>query len=216
MAKYTAAQLGICNAALRHLANKAIKSITEASEPAAACLGFYDQTRDEVLREFRWPFATRFAALTLVGGTATLPVTLEWRYSYRLPDDCLAPRRILSGTRQETEDTRIPFDTASDATGGLLYADVPPVVATDTTPQLPQLEYTVVVAEARFPADFAQAFALKLAFYIAPAVTGGDPNKLGQRAGQLYEMLLARSEFSAMTERQRDPAPESEFIRSRY
>ncbi len=216
MAKFTATQLGICNAALRHLATKAIKSLAEASEQAAACAGFYDQVRDEVLREFRWPFATRFAALTLVGGTATVPVTLEWKYSYRLPDDCLSPRRILSGTRQETEETRVPFDTASDDDGGLLYTDQPPADATDTTPQLPQLEYTALMAEARFASDFTQAFSLKLAFYIAPAVAGGDPNKLGARAGQLYEMLLQRAEFSAMTERQRDPAPESEFIRARF
>lgn len=215
MARFTAAQLGICNAALLHLANKAIRSLTDASEAAAACLLFYDQVRDEVLREFRWPFATRFAALTLVGGTSTVPVTTEWGYSYRLPADCLAPRRILSGTRRETRDDRVPFDTASDDSGGLLYTDQPPVDATSTTPQLPQLEYTALVAEARFPSDFTQALSLKLAFYVAPALTGGDPQKLGARAGQIYEAMLARSEYNAALERQRDPEPDSEFIRAR-
>lgn len=216
MARYAATQLGICNAALRHIANKPILSLAEASEAARGCTAFYDQVRDEVLGEFRWPFATRLAALTLVGGTADVPVTYEWHYSYRLPTDCLAPQRIQSGNRREGRDERISFDVASDDTGGLLYTDFAPVDATSTTPQLPQLEYTVAgLAEARFPADFAQAFSLKLAFYLAPLLTGGDPDHLGQRAGQLYEAMLARAELNAGEARQRDPEPDSEFLRAR-
>jgi hypothetical protein len=217
--QFSASAAGICNVALRHLGiGKRILSLTEAgNENAAACAQFYDQTRDEVLHEFNWPFARRYAALALVGGTTSIPVTLDWQYSFRVPADCLSPRRILSGSRIETELTRVPFAVGSDAVGGLLFTDQPFVAATDTVPALPQLEYTAAITtEARFSADFAQAMALKLAFYIAPSVTGGDPNKLGARAFQLYDRALAIAENTAANEQQRDQAPDSEFIRARY
>jgi hypothetical protein len=209
---------GICNRALRHLAiGKPIASLTENSENARACADFYDEVRDEVLRDFNWPFARRFAALALVGGTATLAVTPEWQYSYRLPDGCLAVRRLMSGSRVETPTTRIPFATGGDDTGGLLYTDQAVVAATSSTLALPHLEYTAsVTAEARFPVDFAQAFSFKLAFYLAPELTGGDPNKLGARAGGMYERILSGAQLAALYEQQRDVEPvDSEFIRAR-
>lgn len=216
--QFVATSAGIANQALRHLGNsEQITGLTENSANAAACSAFYDTTRDEVLREFNWPFARRYATLVLVGGTATVPVTMDWQYSYRVPTDCLKARRLLPGTRLDVPETRWSFSIGGDSTGGLLYTEMPYVAATATTPQLPQLEYTAeITAEARFPADFAQAFACKLAFYLSPALTqGGDQFKLGQRALGMYSQLLAQAEANAMNEQQPDPAPESEFIRTR-
>lgn len=207
----------ICNAALMHLAvNKPIVTLTDQTPEARACNQFYDQTRDEIFADFNWPFARRYAALTLVGGTADVPVTLDWQYSYRLPADSLYARRLLPGTRLDVPETRIPFALGSDATGGLLFTDLAAVAATSTTPAIPQLEYTAAItAEARFPADFSQAFSLKLAFYMAPVLTGGDPNKLGARAYQLYQIAIANAQDTAKNEQQADVAPDSEFIRIR-
>lgn len=208
----------ICNAALRHLAiGKPIANLTETTENAQACAAFYDQTRDEILADFQWPFAKRFATLgAVVGGTDTIPVNLDWQFSYRVPADALYCRRLLTGTRLDVPETRIPFALGSDATGALLFTDLAHVAATATTPEIPQLEYTAAItAEARFPADFAQAFSLKLAFYMAPSLTGGDPNKLGQRAFQLYQMAIANAQDTAWNERQPDQPAESSFIRTR-
>src|SRR4051812_32897245 len=96
--------VGICNMALGHLAvGKAIGALTEASQEARACLRFYEQARDEVLRDFPWPFATTVEALALV---AVQPTT-EWGYSYRYPLNCLALRRIPSGVRNDTRGTTV-------------------------------------------------------------------------------------------------------------
>lgn len=217
MPQFRATTASICNAALRHLAiGKPIANLTEASANAEACAAFYDQVRDEVLADWNWPFATRYATLVLVGGSATVPVTPDWQYSYRTPTDCLTPRRLLTGTRQDIPITRIPFANGGDATGGLIYTDCPVIASTSTTPQLPFLEYTgVVTAEAMFAPSFAQALSFKLAFYIAPGLTPGDPSKLGQRAAQLYQATLAQAQSNAMNEQQKDPIAESEFIRAR-
>jgi hypothetical protein len=208
----------ICNLALYHLAaSKPIANITEASANAQACLVFYDATRDEVLREFNWPFARRYAALTLVGGTSTVPVTLDFQYSYRVPADCLRVRRILSGNRNESPETQIPFRLGSDTAGGLLYTDFAVIAATSSAPQQPQIEYTAELsAEARFAPDFVQAFAFKLAFYMAPSISqGGDSGKLGARAYQMYQQTMAQAEANALNEQVPDPVVESSFIRAR-
>jgi len=70
--------------------------------------------------------------------------------------------------------------------------------------------------EQSFPPDFAEAVSLLLAAYLAPTLTGGDPQKLGGRALQLYEWAIARAKANARNEQQDDMLiPESEFIRSR-
>lgn len=195
----------ICNQALLHLGNT--KTITDLendrSVEAKACRVFYEQDRDEVLRDFAWPFAKRIAAFALV---ATDPVD-DWGYSYRLPADYLALREIGNGfNRVATPDTREPFVIASDATGGLLYVDV-----ADAT-----VEYTARIEDvAQFPPDFVRALALKLASDIAPAVTGGDEFNLGEKALAKYFLALRRAEVNALNEQAPDVPPDADLVRVR-
>jgi hypothetical protein len=102
-------KVSICNVALSHLANSTeIQDLdAEPSKEAQACRRLFDLTRDEVLRDFPWPFATASAALTLF---ASNPNT-EWGYSYRMPAGKLFFRRILSGvgTTAGSPGSRIGF-----------------------------------------------------------------------------------------------------------
>lgn len=198
-----ASKVGIFNLALSHLSHaKAVASDTEISEEAAACRRFYDQALEEVLRDFPWPFATKLAALGLV---ETDPND-EWGYSYQVPSDCLLFRRILSGTRNDSRQSRVPYRIAYGTSGAVIFTD-----AEDA-----QGEYTVRVTDtARFAPDFVQALALLLAAYIAPTVTGGDPFKLGQRALQLYQYTLTKAQANAANEEQAEQEPEAETIRAR-
>lgn len=240
MPRATLSQVSICNMALSHLSiGKVIASITEKSAEARACSAFYDQAKDEVLRDFAWPFATRTVTLALV---APQP-TPEWAYSYRYPSDCLAARRLLNGSqsaspfpagfsapttapapmgRVMTAQSRIPFRIQSDDAGLLIYTDIAPsapIAATASAlaqPGLPQLEYTIEADDpTRYPSDFSQAVAFLLASYIAPRVTGGDKFKLGQRALQLYQWAMPRASANAGNEEQADQLPDSEAIRAR-
>lgn len=192
----------ICNQALLHLGNtRTIQDLTtDRSTEAKACRVFYPQARDEVLRDFPWTFAKRVVALALIG---TDPVE-GWGYSYRLPSDYLAVRALPNTyTRVATPDTREPYVLASDATGGLLYTDL-----ADAT-----LEYTAQVTDVtQYPPDFVKALAFLLASYIAPSVTGGDPDNIGDNAELRYLRALDQAKVNVLNEDQPDVPPEAELV----
>lgn len=194
----------VCNLAISHLGiSKEIANVeTERSAEAGACRRFYDTARDVTLRDFVWPFATKIQALGLVEED---PNT-EWSYSYRYPTDCLKFRRILSGIRNDTRQSRVPYRIARDSSGLLIFTDAPSAVA----------EYTIQEETVtRFPDDFVMALSFRLAAYIAPRVTGGDPFKLGARALELFQFELNKAECTAVGEEQDEQHPDSEFIRTR-
>ncbi|HEY2851133.1 MAG TPA: hypothetical protein VGI97_14740 [Gemmatimonadaceae bacterium] len=240
MPRATLNQIAICNMALTHLAvGKRIASLTEKSAEARACSNFYDQTKDEVLRDFAWPFATKTVTLALVEQQPTF----EWGYAYRVPIDCLAARRILNGNisvapfpnsfsaagpyatpaaRIMTAQTRIPYRLMADDSGELIYCDLAPVAPIPASsqalaqPGLPQLEYTFELDNPPFyPSDFSQALAFLLGAYIAGLVTGGDKFKRGDYCLKMYSWAIARAQANAGNEEQPDQLPDSEAIRDR-
>lgn len=200
-----ASDVQIANMALAHIGSgKLITNlITDRSKEAIACNLFYAQTRDEVLQDFPWGFASRRAVLGLVGDDPTT----EWSYSYRYPSDALAVRSIASGvSRMETPASQVPHRILSDETGRLLYTS-----QTDAV-----IEYTArVIDSAQYPPDFVQAVALKLAAYIAPSLmSDGAP---GARSALLqhYALQLSVARRSSANEGRPDVAAESEFITGR-
>lgn len=199
-----ASKTSIDNLALRHLASS--KSIanhdTTASADATACRIFYDIALEETFRDFSWPFATEIGDLGLVEEDPND----EWAYAYRYPSDCKFFRRILSGTRNDSRQSRVPYRITQDDQGLLILTD------TDEA----QGEWTIMEEDAsRYPADFVMALSLLLAAYIAPSVTAGDPFKLGERAYRLYVQSIAKARANAFNEQQDEEPPQSEFIAGR-
>lgn len=195
----------ICNLALSHLAVSVdIANLeTERTRESLACRRFYDQVRDEVLRDFDWPFARRRVKLALV---EERPNT-EWMFAYRMPANCLKFRRIVGMLRNEAPDQRIPFALERDDEGLLILSDHYDAEGVYTSREL-------VVSI--YPPDFVEAMSLLLASYIAPRVTAGDQFRLGQQALQKYAWRIQAAQANAMTEEQRDLPPESELLRARY
>ena len=194
----------ICNLALAHLGvTKSIENLdTDDSAEATVCRRFYETTKDSVLRDYPWPFAQKSATLNLVANNPTT----EWNYSYRYPTDCLMIRRIYSGLRTDTNDTRVRYEITRDSSGRLIYSDE----------QTPVCEYTMRNDDPeQYPPDFQMALSYRIAFYIAPAVTGGDPFNLQERVLKLYDTEISRAGRSSFNEEQRDVEPESELQRSR-
>jgi hypothetical protein len=200
-----ATKVGICNVGLMHLGiGKVIASIdSDQTEEARAMRLVYDQARDEVFRDFAWPFATKIAALAKVADDPNA----EWDFAYRYPADAVDFRRILSGYgRSETNETRVPYRLSMDSGGMLILTD-----AVDA-----EGEWTTVVVDAPlYPPDFAAALSLLLAHYCAPRLTGGDPTKLGVRALLLYREQIIRAQVNAANEEQADLPPEADLIRAR-
>ena len=179
----------ICNMAISHLGiSKDIANVTtEQSAEAKACRRFLDIARETVLKDYNWPFATKMATLNLVEEDPND----EWAYSYRYPSDCLYARRILSGFRDDTDLTRIPYKITQDSTGILIYCDTENAI----------LEYTLNTKNVDlFSSDFKFALSYRLAHYIAPRITAGDPFGLGDKALQKYVLEIQRASANAFNE----------------
>lgn len=189
---------------LSHLGQgKAIADLdTENSEAASACRTFYDVTVQEVLSSYNWAFATKFRELSLVAEDPTD----EWSYSYRYPSDCLKFRRILSGIRTDTRDSRVPYKMAKDSAGRLIYTDK----------YQAECEYTENVTDPTFfPPNFVAAVSYLLAYKVSPRVAGSDPRRLGDAAYKNYVMCIATAQSQDRKEEQPDIEPDGEFVRAR-
>lgn len=199
-----AAKDNLCNMALSHLGvGKEIASLdTERSEEAAACRRFYDQVIEETQRDFAWSFTSVIDDLALVSSNPNE----EWAYAYRYPSACKRFRRILSGARNDSRQSRVPHRIIKDGSGQLILTDM--VSAKGEW-------YELVTDPTKFPPDYKMAASFLLAFYIAPRVTGGDPFKLGERAGRMYQAWIEKARSNNENEQQPDEEPEAENIRAR-
>lgn len=197
----------IANIALSHIGvAKEIGNLEQdAGAEAQACRRYYSISVNQTLRDFNWPFATKYFVLGLVA-TNPAEIDQEWTYSYRYPSDCIKLRRIVSGVRPEHRQARIPFQIGQDATGLLIY----------TNQASAEVEFTKRETNvSRFPDDFVQAVSLRLANYILPRLTAGDPFNLRRSLIALYEWEISRARASAGNEEQEHEDPASELERSR-
>lgn len=194
----------ISNLALSHLgSSKTIANFeTERSAEANACREYFDTAVEEVLQGFHWPFATKIAALALIETTPSA----EWGFSYQYPTDCLDVRRILSGSRNDSKDSEIPYRIFGDNDGKQIHTDK----------DLAEAEYTVKITDpSRFSPDFAMALSFLIAAYIAARITGGDPFKKGPQAYQMFLSKMPKAQARQANEAKYDREPVSEFERAR-
>lgn len=195
----------ICNLAISHLGSvKRIANVeTEKSTEASVCNIFYDQVLEQVLRDADWSFSTKFVSLGLI---STDP-TAEWGYAYQYPSDCVRFRRILSGDRKDTFQSRVPLKIVYDGESGkLVYTDKQDAVA----------EYSLRIKNPLvYPGDFVMAFSFLLAVYIGPSITGEDPFKMGDRAMKMYVSLISQAQAANFNEQYAGEEPDGEFIRAR-
>lgn len=202
---FVTSDTGICNMALAHIGvGKPIGNLeTDASREAQACRVFFETARDEVLRDFSWPFCTRIVTLGLVEETPDE----EWAYTYAWPSDAVGFRRIPSGIRNDNRQTRVPYRIIHHETYGK-------VIRTDM--QDAKGEYTFRNEGVEdYPPDFKILVSYKLAGYIVPLLSAGDPFKIGDSMVVKYQIKRAETMAAARNEEQPDQIPEAESIRAR-
>lgn len=194
----------IANLAIAHLGTaKLISNVeTESSTEAIICRQYLDTAIEASLRDFNWPFATRIIALSLIETFSTG----EWKYSYRYPSDCLRIKRILSGIRNDTNQSRVPYKVLKDDAARIVYVDE----------ENAEAEYTQRVLDPSFfPPDFQMALSYRLAMYISPTLSKGESLSVIKNLNTLYEIELSRAMASSINEEQVDVEVESEFTRAR-
>ncbi len=203
-----ASKTEICNMALSNLGvGKEIANIdTEQSEEARACRRYYDTARDATLRDFAWPFAQKRASLSLIETFSGSTSTVEWTYSYRYPSDCIKFQRIKSGIRNDTRQSRVPFQILKDEAARIIYSDE----------ENAEGVYTQRVDDPSFyPPDFELAFSFRLASLVAPRLAKGDPFGLRQSNMNMYLEEISRAKAASMNEIQDEERPNSELQRAR-
>jgi hypothetical protein len=133
---------------------------TETVKEAQVARKVFEVAVRYTLRMFPWPFATKYAALSLA---VTQPNNEDWTYSYRLPSDCIYARRIVVARNKAVDPKGPPFMQSADSSGGLLFANQANAV----------LEYTCRPTCVSYVADalFTEAFAWKLGAEMAPGLS---------------------------------------------
>lgn len=199
----------VCNFALSHLGvGKSIAALDERGKEAEACNLFYETARDEMLEGFVWPFAKKVLALGLVTDNEDdAHPDVNYIYSYRYPSDCLFARRIQSGVRMDYRQARVTYEIMGDDQGSLILTDKEDAI----------LEYTATFGQnpARWSSAFSMALSFRIAAYIAPRVTGGDPFKIADKAIQFWRMSNSVAQANAANEVQPDQDPDGELILAR-
>lgn len=83
-------QIDICNMALAYIGNtRTISSLAEQTKESILCSRFYNVTRQELLQDFPWNFATKTVDLTVTTDTDD-----RFEYVYEYPEDCLRVVRV--------------------------------------------------------------------------------------------------------------------------
>lgn len=193
----------IVNLALSRIGHRQpIDDLDEDTEAAAMATVAYELSRDAVLEEFRWPFATKRATLALLA-SETLD---DWSYIYALPTDCLVPQFIDPGVSMPARNQRIAF--------ALEYYESTEREVVLTNQEDAILVYTFKAENVTlFTPLFVQALAWKMAaeFALALAVKPA----VGVAMEEKYQEALAKAVSSAMNQQQLDVEPDSEFVRGR-
>jgi hypothetical protein len=194
----------VCNVALGFIGDSTViqNMDTESSPQALALRLYFDDTRDEALRDFPWTFAKRSELLTPVEDNPND----DWDFSYRYPSDCLFVRRVWGVVRTPTLTETIKYDIGSDTTGRLIYTDEDDA----------EIEFTARIEDvSQWPVDFTFAFAYLLAAKISGRLLKSDPIGMGERMMRAYSMQMLKARANNENERRPDAPPESEIITSR-
>ncbi|SFY21736.1 hypothetical protein [Azotobacter vinelandii] len=203
----------ICNMALSRIGNSdRIDALDEDTAQAEQCSLFYETTRDFVLRDFHWGFATAFVSLAEVSANPDP----EYPYAYAMPTDCLKARRIVGNVLPESfwpcvnegwarpVIKPIPFRVINGSSNSL--------IATTVTPAT--LEYTKKIESSElFDPVFVSAFAWRLAGQIAPSLSSNA--NIAQTCEAQYQAEIARAAADMLNEGVNDFTRESSFITGR-
>lgn len=187
----------IVNLALARIGQGApIADLEEEGEPAEQASAALPFARDDVLRAYTWPFATRRVTLAAISGVDSTP----WGYAYRVPTDCI--RAIDLPVAGST--TPVPFEKGGDDSGELILTNLSPAI----------LRYTTRVENlSLWPSQVASVLAWRLAAELATTIA-----RDGNRADAMmvrYGRALNEAVAFAAGEAEAPPEPTPHFIAAR-
>ena len=196
-------EVSICNMALGNIGvSQTIANLDEPSKEAKACKRYYEQSVNEVLRKFPWPFATRYVTLALVEEAPNN----QWDYSYRHPSNCEMVRRVIPSNIGVSDNYRSPFVLASDNVGKLIWSNEPLALA--------EITYRMT-DPTTFDSIFVKALSWLLGSKISPSLSGNRAKEIIDRAMGMYQVSINEAGNAAFNEQEVDKRPDTEFLRAR-
>jgi len=199
-------QLLISNLALKHLGMKGIASLTPPStgvDPSIdLCNSYFEICRDDVFREFRWPFATAQATLN----ASSVEVPQGWLFAYDYPTQNAATVWTVfneaTSDDKESQDFEVFYDPTSDTKIiGSKLEDA-------------WMEYTHIVTNiSLWDNKFIWALSYKLAAAMAHSLTGDEAK--GTTLTAFFNGIINDAKRIAATEQKKQPKRKSEYQNSR-
>lgn len=194
----------ICNLALTWLGKNTINSVEYErgnSAEAQRCKLAFDPTKESVLRDHPWNFATRIEALALVSGQ-TVP---GWNYVYIYPKNCLFHRKVFNiATVNFTQKQPYRVIGSNTSSNCLVLCNL----------EQAYMEYTANVQDPTlFDASFVDAFVWKLAAQLALPLVG-DAN-LGTKMMNTYQIVLKQAKINNASEGYQEQPQTSKYIDGR-
>lgn len=166
------------------ISKRLVNLATDLTEEADVIRQNWSHALLTTLHDFPWPFATRYATLTLLAGTTTTPVNRDWQYSYKKPSDCVFERRVVVVRQGAVDPTPPPMQLSYDNAGfERIFTNQPNAI----------LEYTArpLCSAGRGDPLFRDALAWSLAKQIAGPLTRiVDVQKL---ASDAYDAAIAKA-----------------------
>lgn len=194
--------VSICNQALGRLRGKQIAALTDDTVEANACQTYYEASRDLVLSDFPWNFASKAVAIAQLSEEP-----IEWAYAYTYPADCLKLRKLMAAgnLRHYTDPTEWEVGILSDGTKAIL-----------TNLDVAYAKYTLKQEDVnKFDSHFVTALSWYLASEIAIPVAGVSKGRvLADRAVQGYLNAIKAAYAANASEGDEGPPRDPETIRA--
>lgn len=192
----------IVNQALYHIGQNKIESLTGSDPSTVACNEFFESVRDDIFREFQWPFATVQQPLS----QSVQEVPLGWTYAYDYPADNIATVwYVFNESTAEFKDEQdfevyyIPGTSQKMIVSNLDAA---------------YMEYTYIVSDTlQWDAKFDIAMSYRLAATICPILAGDTDKALGLT--EVYNAVLSEAKRIAASEKRKKPQQGSKYFNAR-
>lgn len=232
----------IINQALKQLGSSMVVSNwqTDLGVVPATARTFYRQAIEEILRDFDWPFCRVQQNLALLVDGYSRERRYAYQYppgcvslrrlfsyiGYNRNDDQQSVQRYIIA---QIPNPPIPLGPQGPNFGNVPFppGSVAPIPTAFAAPGGPAPTVKAILADHEnlcaeftaddtvvndFPGDFKAALIFKLAFYMAPSLTGGDPYKVGERAMMMYNQVVQTAAMHAFNEETQDQQRPGEFI----
>lgn len=195
-------QLQIVNLALSHLGMNTLADLAGTDPATTAANLFFEPCRDDVFREYKWPFATVQELLAESAEDALL----GWSFMYDYPTQNVATVWTVFNevTTAAKEQQRFQVYYMPDEAKRVICSDL----------QTAYAEYTYLVSDiTMWDAKFIMALSYRLAASMAHDLLG-DP-QVGLQLTNVYNNVLSEAKRVSFSERNRKPDQTSGYVDSR-